>query len=68
MIDESAKLRGKMAELKVTQSELAERLGCTRSNISHKMKRGYYSLEDMREIANALNVKVSEIFNVNGGD
>ena len=46
----------------IAEAELARRLGNTPQNFNHKMKRDNFSEKELREIAQALNLKLDISF------
>ena len=53
---------------KVSEAELARRLGTSPQNFNSKMKRGSFSIGDLELIANALNVEFKRCFILDNGD
>lgn len=52
----------------VTASQLAEKIGTSQPNLSKKMKKDNFSETDLKEIAEALEVKYEGFFFLNDGD
>ena len=53
---------------KVSEAELARRLGKSPQNFNAKMKRESFTIEDLEQIAKALNVEFKCSFVLNSGD
>lgn len=58
---DSIKIKLLMAEQGISQSELAERCGIARQNISNMLGRGTCSIKKVGQLAKALGVPVAEI-------
>ena len=58
---DSIKIKLLMAEQGISQSELAERCGIARQNISNMLGRGTCSIKKVGQLAKALGVNVREI-------
>lgn len=58
----SKKIKILLVEREITMTDLAERLGTSKSNISNKMKRDNFSEKELKEIAEALNCDFKGIF------
>ena len=58
---DSIKIKLLMAEQGINQSELAERCGIARQNISNMLGRGTCSIKKVGQLAKALGVSVAEI-------
>lgn len=67
-ISVAEKIRLIMGRQKVTMSELAERTGQTRQNLSNKMTRGNFTERDIRDLAKALGCKVDIVFTTDDGE
>ena len=53
---------------KVSEAELARRLGTSPQNFNSKMKRESFTIEDLELIAEVLNVKFKHVFLLSNGD
>lgn len=53
---------------KVSEAELARRLGTSPQNFNSKMKRESFTIEDLELIADALNVEFRRSFVLDNGD
>lgn len=49
------KIKVLLAEREMTMTDLAKKLGTSKSNLSNKMKRNNFSEKELKEIAEALN-------------
>lgn len=58
----SKKIKILLVEREITMTDLAERLGTSKSNISNKMKRNNFSEKELKEIAEVLNCDFKGIF------
>lgn len=58
----SKKIKILLVEREITMTDLAERLGTSKSNISNKMKRDNFSEKELKEIAEVLNCDFKGIF------
>lgn len=54
--------------LNISQAELARRLGTSPQNFNAKMKKGSFSIEDMKRIAEVTNVDFLHGFKLENGD
>lgn len=53
---------------KVSEAELARRLGTSPQNFNSKMKRESFTVEDLETIANVLDVEFKRSFVLNNGE
>ena len=53
---------------KVSEAELARRLGKSPQNFNSKMKRESFTVKDLEEVASALNVSFRRIFILDNGE
>lgn len=62
-MDIATDIRVLMLQEKINMSELAEKLGTTQPNLSHKFKRNNFSIKEMQQIAESLgfNLKIEFI-------
>lgn len=58
MIDITKEIKKMMLDRDMTQSELAEKLGISQSNLAQKLKRNNFTTSDMKAIAKALRYKL----------
>ena len=61
----SKKIKMIMLERKVTQMQLAEKLGTSQSNLSNKLKRDNFSEKELNQIAEILNATFEGNFVLN---
>ena len=66
-MDITKKIKRVLLEQNVTATALAERAGMTQPNISYKMNRNSYSVEDLVKISNALNCELEINFILEDG-
>lgn len=59
------KIKILLTKRKMTATQLAEKLGISRQNLSNKMNRDDFSTSDLIEIANALDCTYSYSFTMN---
>ena len=55
------KLKEYLAEKGITQTDLAERLGCTRQNIQYLLSHSNPTVETLARICETLNCKIEDI-------
>ena len=53
---------------KISEAELARRLGTTPQNFNSKMKRESFTITDLEEIADAMNVEFKRYFILDNGE
>lgn len=53
---------------KVSEAELARRLGTSPQNFNSKMKRESFSIKDLEEISKVLNVEFKRVFILDNGE
>lgn len=53
---------------KVSEAELARRLGTSPQNFNSKMKRESFTIKDLDEISQALNVEFKRVFILDSGE
>ncbi|MBR1470036.1 MAG: XRE family transcriptional regulator [Lachnospiraceae bacterium] len=53
---------------KVSEAELARRLGTSPQNFNSKMKRESFSIKDLEDISKALNVEFKRVFILDNGE
>ena len=53
---------------KISEAELARRLGTTPQNFNSKMKRESFTITDLEEIADAMNVEFKRYFVLDNGE
>lgn len=51
-------IKARLAEMNMTQSALADKIGTTRQNFSNKMTRDSFSMSELSEICRALGLKL----------
>lgn len=56
------KLRGRMSEKRITQTELAKRLGLSMKTITTRMTTGNFWTDELDEIADILEVENAGVF------
>lgn len=58
MIDVTKEIKKMMLDRDMTQSELAEKLGISQSNLAQKLKRNNFTINDMKSIVKALRYRL----------
>lgn len=58
MIDITKEIKKMMLDRDMTQSELAEKLGISQSNLAQKLKRNNFTVADMKSIGKALRYRL----------
>lgn len=58
MIDVTKEIKKMMLDRDMTQSELAEKLGISQSNLAQKLKRNNFTINDMKSIGKALRYRL----------
>lgn len=66
-ISVAEKLRIIMGRLNVTMTDLADRSGQSRQNLSNKFSRGNFTEEDIEKLGKALNCDVTIVFTLPDG-
>lgn len=67
-MDTTKKVKKLLVEFDLTATQLAEMIGTSQPNLSKKMKNNSLSVEDLENIAKALNVKFELNFELDNGD
>lgn len=67
-MDTTKKVKKLLVEFDLTATQLAEMIGTSQPNLSKKMKNNSLSVEDLENIAKALNVKFELNFELENGD
>ena len=67
-MDTTKKVKKLLVEFDITATQLAEMIGTSQPNLSKKMKNNSLSVEDLENIAKALNVKFELNFELDNGD
>ena len=67
-MDVTKKIKHLLLEKDVTATLLAEKIGMTQSNISYKMTKNSYSVDDLKNIADALDCELEINFVLPNGD
>ena len=67
-MDVTKKIKHLLLEKDVTATLLAEKIGMTQSNISYKMTKNSYSIDDLKNIAAALDCELEINFVLENGD
>mgnify|MGYP003468347918 FL=1 len=67
-MDVTKKIKHLLLEKDVTATALAEKIGMTQSNISYKMTKNSYSIDDLKNIAAALDCELEINFVLPNGD
>lgn len=67
-MDTTKKVKKLLVEFDITATQLAEMIGTSQPNLSKKMKNNSLSVEDLENIAKALNVKFELNFELKNGD
>ena len=67
-MDTTKKVKKLLVEFDITATQLAEMIGTSQPNLSKKMKNNSLSVEDLENIAKALNVKFELNFELENGD
>lgn len=67
-MDVTKKIKHLLLERDTTATVLAEKIGMTQSNISYKMTKNAYSVDDLKKIAEALECELEINFVLPNGD
>ena len=64
----SEQIRVLCVRCRVSEAELARRLGTSPQNFNSKMKRESFTIKDLDEISQALNVEFKRVFILDSGE
>ena len=67
-VDVTKKIKHLLLEKDATQTTLAEKIGMTQSNLSYKMSKNAYNVDDLNKIADALECELEINFVLPNGD
>lgn len=67
-MDTTTKIKVLMAKYGMNGTQLAAKLGMTQSNLSKKMSKGKFSIDEMEQIAKVFNAKYESTFILEDGE
>ena len=67
-VDVTKKIKHLLLERDVTATLLAEKIGMTQSNVSYKMTKNSYNVDDLKKIAEALECEIEINFILPNGN